>query len=48
MRRMLAGCRNAIMAGAAFAQYLRVIYRECWCPNVRVVAVLADIRRLYV
>lgn len=42
------GCRNAIVAGTAFAQYLSVINRDCRCPNIRAVAVLADVRRLYV
>ena len=42
------GCRNAIVAGAAFAQYLSVINRDWRCPNIRAVAVLADVRRLYV
>ena len=42
------GCRNAIVAGAAFAQHLSVINRDCRCPNIRAVAVLADVRRLYV
>jgi len=48
VRGVFTRCRNAVMAGAAFAQHLRVIHRECWCPDVRVVAVLADVRRLYV
>ena len=42
------GCRNAVVAGATFAQYLSVINRDCRCPNIRAVAVLADVRRLYV
>lgn len=48
MRWMFAGRGNAVVAGAAFAQNLRVIHRECWCPDIWVVAVLADVGRLYV
>ena len=45
---MFASCRNAVVAGAIFAQYLSMINRDCRCPNIRAVAVLADVRRLYV
>ena len=37
------GCRNAVVTGTAFAQYLCVINSESRCPNIRVVAILADI-----
>ncbi len=43
MRGVFAGRRDAVMAGAASAQYLCVIDRKRGRPNIRRVAVLADI-----
>ena len=45
MCRVLARSNDAIVAGAAAAQYLCVIHGERWYPHSAVVAVLADIRR---
>ena len=45
MCRVLARSNDAIVAGAAAAQYLCVIHGEWWYPHGAVVAVLADIRR---
>ena len=46
MGRMLPGCGDAVMTGAAGAQYLGVIDSDHGCPEIRGVAVLADIGRL--
>ena len=43
VRRVLTGCRNAVMTGTTGAQYLRVVNGEGWSPYVRVVAVLTNI-----
>ena len=43
MRGILARCGNPVVTGTAFAQYLCVINSESRCPNIRVVAILADI-----
>lgn len=47
MCRVLAGCRDAVMAGTAGAQYLCVIDRKHGCPHIRGMAVFADIRGLH-
>jgi len=46
--RVFAGCRDVVMTGDAGPQYLRVIDSDYRVPQVRGVAVLADIRRLNV
>jgi hypothetical protein len=48
MGRVFAGCCEAVMAGTAGAQYLRMVNCICWHKNIGVVAVLANVRRLYV
>ena len=48
VRRVLAGCRDAVVTGATGAQYLGVIDSDYRRPQVRGVAVFADIRRLNV
>ena len=48
MRRVLSGCCDAIMTGLAASQYLGVIDGHHRCPQVRRVAVLADVGRLNV
>ena len=42
----LAGRRNAIVAGAAGSQYLRVVDLNRWHPRGLAVTVFADVRRL--
>ena len=39
---------HPVMTRAASAQHLSVINRESGCPDIRVMAVLADVGRLYV
>ena len=46
MRRMFADCRDAVVAGTTRPDYLGVVNHVRWDPRVRVVAILADIRRL--
>jgi len=46
VRRILAGCGNAVMAGAAGAKNLSVIDSICRCPDAGIVAVLADVAGL--
>ena len=46
MRRVLAGCDDAVVAAAARADDLRVVDGERWYPARRAVAVLAKIRGL--
>jgi len=48
MSRVLSGCGDAVMTGAASSQYLHVINSDHGCPEIRGVAVLADVRRLNV
>ena len=48
MSRVLSGCGDAVMTGAASSQYLGVIDGHHGCPEIRGVAVFADIRRLNV
>jgi len=43
VRRVLASCRDAVMAGAAGTEHLRVIDRNGWLKCGRAVAVLANI-----
>lgn len=43
--RMLAFRSDTVMTGAARAQDLRVIHRECRYPHIRIVAVLANVGR---
>ncbi len=44
MRRVLACRNNAVVAGAASADYLSVIHCESWNPDVGIMAVFANIR----
>jgi len=46
MSTVFAGGRCAIVAGAASANYLRMVDRECRQPGIRRVTILADIRCL--
>ena len=46
--RMFARRCYAIVAGTTGAKNLRVVNREGWCPDIGVVAVLADICCQYV
>ena len=46
VRRMLAGCRDAVMTRAAGANDLCVIYREYWSKNISRMAVLTHIAGL--
>ena len=46
VRRVFADRRDAVMARAAGAQYLRVIDSKCGRPHIARVAIFADIRRL--
>jgi len=39
---ILAGSRDAIVAGSTGTGYLRVINCIYWCPGIRVMAVFAD------
>ena len=39
---VLAGSRDAIVAGSTGTGYLRVINCIYWCPGIRVMAVFAD------
>ena len=48
MRWVLAGRGDAIVTGAASSQHLRVVHSICRRPYIRVVAVLTDVRCLYV
>lgn len=48
VRRVLASCRDAVVAGAAGTEHLRVIDGNGWLKCGRAVAVFANIRRLYV
>ena len=48
VRRVLADRGDAIVTRAASAQHLRVVHSICGRPYVRVVAVLTDVRCLYV
>ncbi len=48
MCRILAACNNTIMAVAAGSDNLGVVDREYRCPDIRRVAVFADIRGLNV
>jgi hypothetical protein len=43
VRGIFPGCRNAVVTGTAFAQYLCVINSESRYPYIRVVAILADV-----
>ena len=42
---VLTGRGNAVMTGAAVPQYLRMVNGKRRRPNIRVVAVLADVSR---
>ncbi len=44
MRRVLACCNNAVVAGAAGSNNLGVVHRVSWNPDIGVVAVLANFR----
>lgn len=46
VRRMLTGCCHSVMAGTAGAKHLRVINRVNGYPDVRGMAVFANIARL--
>lgn len=48
VRWVFARRRNAIVAGATGAKNLRVVNSEGWCPDVGIVAVLADFSCQYV
>ncbi len=48
VRRVLPRCRDAVMAGAAGAQYLCVVDRDCGLECDSTVTVLANIGRLHV
>ena len=48
VRRVLAACNDAVMTGAAGAQYLGVVDRENRRPHIAAVTVFANIARLYV
>ena len=45
MRRVLTGCGNAVMTGTAVPQNLCMVNGKRWRPDIRVVAVLADVSR---
>ena len=47
VRRVLAGRRDAVVAGTAGAQDLRVIHGIDWCPYGAVMAVFTDAAGLY-
>ncbi len=44
---MFARRSNAIVTGAAFTQHLTVVHCESRRPNIRIVAILADVSGLY-
>ena len=44
MRWVLACCNDAVVAGAASANYLGVVHRVSWNPDVGVMAVFANFR----
>ena len=46
MRRILSARYNAVMAGATGAEHLRMVNRVNRRPDIRIMAVLANIRRL--
>ena len=46
VHRVLADCGNAVVAGCAGADDLRMVHREDWHPDVGVVAVLTDVCRV--
>ena len=46
--RVFACCCEAVMAGTAVAQYLRMVNGICRHKYIGIVAVLANVRRLYV
>ncbi len=42
---VLSGCREAVMAGATGACYLRMVHDVCRCERTGIVTIFADARR---